>query len=257
MQHRHYLLHDNDALPSLLSCTCSRSIVEGRILLEPSLLQKGPAKKMFTVQIRYDLTCASTCHNNHSFRQIPILWNRSYITLQHIPPSALIPTLPHDPNMGKCYCDYCDVFLTNDSVAVRKQHNEGNRHKYNVCEYYRQHIANKLQEQIDQIVLSFEHRVAHGFIRPTYALPVAPKPIVFQHPIALSQPSAPDVSVAPKQPATVSATGPQAASAPRDVALGSINIVQRATVGDNDDDDINVIVKTAPPQMDDVQTAGS
>ncbi|CDF33300.1 Similar to putative C-type U1 snRNP [Chondrus crispus] len=73
--------------------------------------------------------------------------------------------------MGKCYCDYCDVFLTNDSVAVRKQHNDGNRHKYNVCEYYRQYIGQQLQEQIDLIVHHFEQRVASGLLMPSYALP--------------------------------------------------------------------------------------
>lgn len=81
--------------------------------------------------------------------------------------------------MGKCYCDYCDVFLTNDSVAVRKQHNDGNRHKYNVCEYYRQYIGQQLQEKIDLIVQNFERRVASGSIIPTYALPtpkIVPKP---------------------------------------------------------------------------------
>lgn len=79
--------------------------------------------------------------------------------------------------MGKCYCDYCDVFLTNDSVAVRKQHNEGNRHKYNVCEYYRQYIGRMLQEQIDDIVEDFEIKVAKGLIRPTYGLPPAVKAV--------------------------------------------------------------------------------
>lgn len=73
--------------------------------------------------------------------------------------------------MGKCYCDYCDVFLTNDSVAVRKQHNEGNRHKYNVCEYYRQYVGQQLQQQIDDIVAQFELDVARGMLRPTYGLP--------------------------------------------------------------------------------------
>lgn len=73
--------------------------------------------------------------------------------------------------MGKCYCDYCDVFLTNDSVAVRKQHNDGNRHKYNVCEYYRQYVGQQLQEQIDEIVSQFEHKVSQGLIRPSYGLP--------------------------------------------------------------------------------------
>lgn len=73
--------------------------------------------------------------------------------------------------MGKCYCDYCDVFLTNDSVTVRKQHNEGNRHKHNVCEYYRHYIGQKLQEEIDDIVQLFEIRVSRGEIRPSYGLP--------------------------------------------------------------------------------------
>lgn len=73
--------------------------------------------------------------------------------------------------MGKCYCDYCDVFLTNDSVAVRKQHNDGNRHKYNVCEYYQQYIGEQLQKQIDQIVEQFEVKLAAGLVTPIYGLP--------------------------------------------------------------------------------------
>ena len=72
--------------------------------------------------------------------------------------------------MGKCYCDYCDVFLTHDSVAVRKQHNDGNRHKQNVCEYYRQFIGMKTQKLIDQIVADFELKVLHGLVRPTYGV---------------------------------------------------------------------------------------
>lgn len=77
--------------------------------------------------------------------------------------------------MGKCYCDYCDVFLTNDSVTVRKQHNDGNRHKYNVCEYYRRYAGEKLQEEIDDVVEEFEIKVAKGIIKPTYGIPPPPK----------------------------------------------------------------------------------
>lgn len=73
--------------------------------------------------------------------------------------------------MGKCYCDYCDVFLTHDSVAVRKQHNDGNKHKQNVCEYYRQFIGVKTQKLIDQVVEHFEIKVLHGLVRPTYGFP--------------------------------------------------------------------------------------
>eukprot|EP00166_Cyanidium_caldarium_P005006 ctg_5700.g657 len=50
--------------------------------------------------------------------------------------------------MGKYYCDYCDVYLTHDSTAVRKQHNDGNRHRMNVYD--------------------FERRVALGLAVPTY-----------------------------------------------------------------------------------------
>eukprot|EP00171_Calliarthron_tuberculosum_P008803 IDg8803t1 len=73
--------------------------------------------------------------------------------------------------MGKCYCDYCDVFLTHDSVAVRKQHNDGNRHKQNVCEYYRQFIGMKTQRLIDEIVANFEIKVMQGVVRPTFGFP--------------------------------------------------------------------------------------
>ncbi len=31
--------------------------------------------------------------------------------------------------MPRYYCDYCDVYLTHDSTAVRKAHNTGRKHK--------------------------------------------------------------------------------------------------------------------------------
>ncbi|EME29902.1 U1 small nuclear ribonucleoprotein C [Galdieria sulphuraria] len=70
--------------------------------------------------------------------------------------------------MGKYYCDYCDVYLTHDSPAVRKQHNDGNRHRMNFAEYYRQFIGESLQQQIDAVVYDFERRVALGLVVPTY-----------------------------------------------------------------------------------------
>lgn len=73
--------------------------------------------------------------------------------------------------MGKCYCDYCDVFLTHDSVAVRKQHNDGNRHKQNVCDYYRQFVGQKTQRLIDAVVAAFERRLLAGLVVPTYGQP--------------------------------------------------------------------------------------
>eukprot|EP00188_Purpureofilum_apyrenoidigerum_P001879 Plantae.Rhodophyta-Purpureofilum_apyrenoidigerum.ctg20867.p1 GENE.Plantae.Rhodophyta-Purpureofilum_apyrenoidigerum.ctg20867~~Plantae.Rhodophyta-Purpureofilum_apyrenoidigerum.ctg20867.p1 ORF type:complete len:149 (+),score=25.51 Plantae.Rhodophyta-Purpureofilum_apyrenoidigerum.ctg20867:221-667(+) len=80
--------------------------------------------------------------------------------------------------MGKYYCDYCDVYLTHDSPAVRKQHNDGNRHKQCVCEYYREYVGQQVQKQIDAIVASFEQRVAHGLVVPTFGFAEAPVKVV-------------------------------------------------------------------------------
>ena len=34
------------------------------------------------------------------------------------------------------FCDYCDVYLTHDSMSVRKAHNSGRNHLRNVCLLY-------------------------------------------------------------------------------------------------------------------------
>jgi len=47
--------------------------------------------------------------------------------------------------MPKYYCDYCDVFLTHDSQAGRKQHNHGRRHQENVRQFYAQFLAGHVQ----------------------------------------------------------------------------------------------------------------
>ncbi|KAK0554254.1 U1 small nuclear ribonucleoprotein C [Tilletia horrida] len=39
---------------------------------------------------------------------------------------------------NKHYCDYCDVLLTHNSIAVRKAHNAGRNHLANVRDYYQQ-----------------------------------------------------------------------------------------------------------------------
>ncbi|CAK7222869.1 U1 small nuclear ribonucleoprotein C [Sporothrix eucalyptigena] len=38
--------------------------------------------------------------------------------------------------MPKFFCDYCDVYLTHDSMSVRKAHNSGRNHLRNVVDYY-------------------------------------------------------------------------------------------------------------------------
>ncbi|KYK60399.1 hypothetical protein DCS_01536 [Drechmeria coniospora] len=52
-------------------------------------------------------------------------------------------------------CDYCDVYLTHDSMSVRKAHNSGRNHIRNVVEYYQQIGHEKAQSVIDSITSSY------------------------------------------------------------------------------------------------------
>ncbi|KAJ6135364.1 zf-U1-domain-containing protein [Penicillium capsulatum] len=52
-------------------------------------------------------------------------------------------------------CDYCDVYLTHDSMSVRKAHNSGRNHLRNVVEYYQQIGQEKAQSVIDSITSSY------------------------------------------------------------------------------------------------------
>ncbi|KAJ5086802.1 hypothetical protein NUU61_008109 [Penicillium alfredii] len=53
------------------------------------------------------------------------------------------------------FCDYCDVYLTHDSMSVRKAHNAGRNHLRNVVEYYQQIGQEKAQSVIDSITSSY------------------------------------------------------------------------------------------------------
>lgn len=57
--------------------------------------------------------------------------------------------------MPKFFCDYCDVYLTHDSMSVRKAHNSGRNHLRNVVEYYQQIGHEKAQAVIDGITSSY------------------------------------------------------------------------------------------------------
>lgn len=57
--------------------------------------------------------------------------------------------------MPKFFCDYCDVYLTHDSMSVRKAHNAGRNHLRNVVEYYQQIGHEKAQSVIDSITSSY------------------------------------------------------------------------------------------------------
>ncbi|KAI9810427.1 MAG: hypothetical protein M1826_003617 [Phylliscum demangeonii] len=51
--------------------------------------------------------------------------------------------------------DYCDVYLTHDSMSVRKAHNSGRNHLRNVVDYYQQIGHEKAQSVIDSITSSY------------------------------------------------------------------------------------------------------
>lgn len=57
--------------------------------------------------------------------------------------------------MPKFFCDYCDVYLTHDSMSVRKAHNSGRNHLRNVVDYYQQIGHEKAQSVIDSITNSY------------------------------------------------------------------------------------------------------
>ncbi|OAQ74677.1 u1 zinc finger domain-containing protein [Purpureocillium lilacinum] len=62
---------------------------------------------------------------------------------------------PPAVKMPKFFCDYCDVYLTHDSMSVRKAHNSGRNHIRNVVDYYQQIGHEKAQSVIDSITNSY------------------------------------------------------------------------------------------------------
>ncbi|WWC69873.1 uncharacterized protein I206_103816 [Kwoniella pini CBS 10737] len=58
--------------------------------------------------------------------------------------------------MGKYYCDYCDIYLTHDSMNARKAHNTGRNHVANVRDYFAGLNHDKAQNIIDQIISQHE-----------------------------------------------------------------------------------------------------
>eukprot|EP00158_Paraphelidium_tribonemae_P000551 Partr_v1_DN22791_c0_g1_i1_m37923 putative Component of the U1 snRNP, which is essential for recognition of the pre-mRNA 5' splice-site and the subsequent assembly of the spliceosome. U1-C is directly involved in initial 5' splice-site recognition for both constitutive and regulated alternative splicing. The interaction with the 5' splice-site seems to precede base-pairing between the pre-mRNA and the U1 snRNA len=67
--------------------------------------------------------------------------------------------------MPKYYCDYCDIYLTHDSLAVRRAHNDGWKHQGQVKEYYAGITKEYTQFAIGQIT------------RPGFPPPFRPPPM--------------------------------------------------------------------------------
>jgi U1 small nuclear ribonucleoprotein C len=67
--------------------------------------------------------------------------------------------------MPKFFCDYCDVYLTHDSMSVRKAHNSGRNHLRNVQAYYEQISSDQTQQVINSITDAYN---SEGQANPLY-----------------------------------------------------------------------------------------
>jgi hypothetical protein len=67
--------------------------------------------------------------------------------------------------MPKFFCDYCDVYLTHDSMSVRKAHNNGRNHLRNVQAYYEQISSDQTQQVINSITDAYN---TEGQANPLY-----------------------------------------------------------------------------------------
>ncbi|KAI8928637.1 U1 zinc finger-domain-containing protein [Entophlyctis helioformis] len=66
--------------------------------------------------------------------------------------------------MPRYYCDYCDIFLTHDSAAVRRAHNTGWKHKMHVENYYNQEVPpSHIQQVVDNITRAYIEAGYPGF----------------------------------------------------------------------------------------------
>jgi U1 small nuclear ribonucleoprotein C len=55
--------------------------------------------------------------------------------------------------------DYCDVYLTHDSMSVRKAHNSGRNHLRNVVDYYQR--ASPVHPPLESIILTQSPEIGH------------------------------------------------------------------------------------------------
>ncbi|KAI6784375.1 U1 small nuclear ribonucleoprotein C [Emericellopsis cladophorae] len=115
--------------------------------------------------------------------------------------------------MPKFFCDYCDVYLTHDSMSVRRAHNSGKNHLRNVVDYYQQIGHEKAQSVIDSITASYtaegqahanpmlpQNQPGHGFPPPSLGFPVGGPPPPFPAPGGRGVPPMPPFPGAPNLP---------------------------------------------------------
>ncbi|XP_074141151.1 U1 small nuclear ribonucleoprotein C-like [Sminthopsis crassicaudata] len=84
--------------------------------------------------------------------------------------------------MPKFYCNYCDTYLTYDSLSVRKTHCSGRKQKENVRDYYQKWMEEQAQSLIDKTTTAFQQgRIP---LAPPLGGPMIPPP----HPRVMGPP---------------------------------------------------------------------
>jgi len=73
------------------------------------------------------------------------------------------------------FADYCDIFLTHDTLAVRKDHNSGWKHRMNVQNYYANLPKDKIRLVIEKVSLSYDTRPEIKKDKPQF-VPVSDDP---------------------------------------------------------------------------------
>lgn len=56
--------------------------------------------------------------------------------------------------MPKFYCEYCDIYLTHDSIRARRDHKQGWKHVQNVKNYYMKRLGD-LQETLEPVLKAY------------------------------------------------------------------------------------------------------
>eukprot|EP01039_Chlorochromonas_danica_P003348 gene3348-3671_t len=57
--------------------------------------------------------------------------------------------------MPRYYCDYCDAYLTHDSMTGRQQHMKGWKHRENFKNYYQQFYPQWMMEQQSRMHMQY------------------------------------------------------------------------------------------------------
>lgn len=100
----------------------------------PSKLQPASAAQVPVPHISNTTTTSRRAANS---RDIP---PPRCLNVSHPLPRNSFPQKAHlanpKPPQSPVFCDYCDVYLTHDSMSVRKAHNSGRNHLRNVVDYY-------------------------------------------------------------------------------------------------------------------------